>query len=220
MVESHQSLNRAEVDHRPETRVQYLDNWPPLLMNVRKKTIVAAALLIVALSAAAFFVSLERKPGKALLQRMAEKVDLQARDVRYTQVGSEGMKWEITADSASYQKTGEMAVFENVKARVVMKDGRVFLLRGDRGRLNTLSRDMRIDGNVVVESESDGEFRTDSLNYRDNVKRIETERPVVIKNKRIQVSGVGMRFNLTDEHLTILARVRATSSAGRQEREK
>jgi len=187
-------------------------------MNVRKKTIIAAGLLIVALLAAAFFFGLEQKPGKALLQKMAEKVDLQARDVRYTQVGSGGMRWEITADSASYQKKGELAVFENVKARVVMKDGRVFLLRGDRGRFNTLSRDMTIDGNVVVESKDGGEFRTDSLNYRDDVKRIETDRPVVIENQRIKVRGVGMRFSLKDEQLTILSRVRATLSAGRQER--
>ncbi len=180
-------------------------------MVIRKKTFIAAGLLILALLAAVFFVGLEKKPGKALLQKMAEKVDLQARDVRYTQVGSEGMKWEITADSASYQKKGEVAIFDKIRARVVMKDGRVFVLSGDKGRLDTVSKDIKIDGHVVVVSEKGDRFLTDSLSYRDDLKRIETDRPVVLENPGVRISGVGMVFNLKDEKLAILSSVRAKS---------
>ena len=97
---------------------------------------------------------------------MSDRVDLQVKNVRYTEVGDSGMKWEITADTARYQKKENLALFEKVKVRLVMKDGRVFVMNGDRGRLNTQSRDMEIEGNVGIVSENGDRFSTDRLRYR------------------------------------------------------
>jgi LPS export ABC transporter protein LptC len=149
----------------------------------------------------------------ALVEKMAEKVDLQAKDVRYTQVGSGGMKLEITADSVSYQKKGDLALFEKMKARVVLKDGSIFLISGDKGELNTLSKDMNVEGNVVVVSETGDQLRTERLLYRDKLKRIETDKPVFMENKNTRIDGVGMVFYLKEERVAILSRVRAKSVA-------
>ncbi|MCK9362659.1 MAG: LPS export ABC transporter periplasmic protein LptC [Syntrophales bacterium] len=182
-------------------------------MNARKKTLLAIVLLILILSAAAVLIGVGKAPRKALLEKMADKVDLQAKSVRYTQVGSSGMKWEITADSALYRKQGDLALFEKIKARVVMKDGRIFTMSGDKGRLNTLSKDLSLEGNVVLVSESGDRFQTERLNYRDNLKRIETDQPVVMETRNIRINGVGMLFNLKEEKVTILSQVRAKSLA-------
>ena len=182
------------------------DIW---LMN--KKNFLILGLLVLFVFAAVLFVGVIKEPPKALLEKMADKVDLQAKNVRYTQVGSSGMKWEITADSAQYQKKEDLALFEKVKAKVFMKDGRTFVMTGDKGVLNTRSRDMDIEGNVVVVSDSGDHFRTDRLSYRDAVKRIETDRPVVMENKNARISGVGMVLNLKDEKIAILSGVRAKS---------
>lgn len=184
-----------------------------LIMNARKKTLLAIVLLILILSAAAVLIGVGKAPRKALLEKMADKVDLQAKSVRYTQVGSSGMKWEITADSALYRKQGDLALFEKIKARVVMKDGRIFTMSGDKGRLNTLSKDLSLEGNVVLVSESGDRFQTERLNYRDNLKRIETDQPVVMETRNIRINGVGMLFNLKEEKVTILSQVRAKSLA-------
>ncbi len=183
-----------------------------LIMNAGKKTFLAVLLLVLALSAATvYFVFVGKTPRKALLEKMADKVDLQARSVHYTQVGSSGMKWEITADSASYRKQEDLALFEKIKARAVMKDGRVFMMSGDRGRLNTVSKDLNLEGNVLLVSESGDSFQTERLNYRDALKRIETDQPVVMKTRNITVNGVGMFFALKEERVVILSQVRAKS---------
>lgn len=185
-----------------------------LIMNARKKTFLAVGLLILALSAAtAVFVGVGKAPRKALLEKMADKVDLQAKHVRYTQVGSSGMKWEITADSAFYRKKEDLALFEKIRARVVMKDGRTFMMSGDKGELNTLSKDLNLDGNVILVSEGGDRFQTGRLSYRDDLKRIETDQPVVMETRNIRINGVGMIFNLKGEKVTILSQVRAKSLA-------
>ncbi len=175
------------------------------------KKFLILGLLVLFVFAAAVFVGIRKEPPKALLEKMADKVDLRAKNVRYTQVGSSGMKWEITADSAQYQKKEDLALFENIKAKVVMQDGRTFFMSGDKGVLNTRSKDMDIDGNVVIVSEGGDHFQTDRLSYRDALKRIETDRPVVMENKNARISGVGMVLNLNEEKIAILSRVQAKS---------
>ena len=178
---------------------------------MNKKHFLVLGLLVFLAAAAALFVGLKREPPRALLEKMADKVDLQAKDVRYTQVGSSGMKWEIKAESAQYRKKEDLALFENLKANVVMEDGRTFTMSGDNGVLNTRSGDMEINGHVVVVSNAGDHFRTDCLRYRDALKSIETDRPVVMENKNARISGVGMVLHLKEEKIAILSQVQAKS---------
>ena len=140
----------------------------------------SSLLLTVLLSAAAVVViGIRKEPGKALLKIMSDRVDLQVRNVHYTEVGDSGMKWEITADTARYQKKENLALFDKLTVRLVMKDGKTFVMTGDQGRFNTESRDMEIEGNVGIVSENGDRFATDRLRYRNADKVIETDRPVV-----------------------------------------
>ena len=179
-------------------------------MKTKRKTVLIVAILTVILSVTAILaIGLRRAPEKALLKIMSDQVDLQVKNVRYTEVGDSGMKWEITADTARYRKKENLALFEKVKVRLVMKDGRVFVMNGDRGRLNTQSRDMEIEGNVGIVSENGDRFATDRLLYRNAEKRIETDRPVVMENGSVRISGVGMILTLDEKKVTLLSQVRA-----------
>ncbi len=104
-------------------------------MKTKRKIVLIVAILTVILSVTAILViGLRRAPEKALLKIMSDRVDLQVKNVHYTEVGDSGMKWEITADTARYRKKENLALFEKVKVRLVMKDGRVFVMNGDRGQ--------------------------------------------------------------------------------------
>lgn len=182
-------------------------------MKSKKRTALIVALLAVILFAAAILaIVLGRAPEKALLKVMSDRVDLQVRDVHYTEVGSSGMTWEIKADTVRYQKKENLAFFDQVKVKLVMKDGRTFMMSGDKGRFNTQSRDLEIEGNVGIVSDNGDRFTTDRLQYRDAEKRIETDRPVTMENRSIRISGVGMVFLLEGNKVTLLSQVRADSS--------
>jgi LPS export ABC transporter protein LptC len=157
-------------------------------------------------------IGLRRSPEKTLLKIMSDRVDLQVKNVHFTEVGSSGMTLEIKADTARYQKKENLALFDQLTVRLVTKDGRVFMMNGDTGRFNTQSRDMEIEGNVGIVSENGDRFTTDRLLYRDAEKRIETDRPVVMENRSIRISGVGMIFSLDGKKVTLLSQVRASSA--------
>jgi len=185
---------------------------PPEMMKRRTKTALIVLISVVILSMAVVFViGLRVAPEKALLKIMADKVDLQIKNVHYTEVGDAGMKWEITADTARYLKKENLALFEKLMVRVVMKDGQTFLMNGDYGRLHTESRDMEIDGNVGIVSGNGDRFATDRLRYRNAARQIETDRPVVMENANFRISGVGMIFYLDGKKITLLSQIRASS---------
>ncbi|MDP2838867.1 MAG: LPS export ABC transporter periplasmic protein LptC, partial [Syntrophales bacterium] len=127
-----------------------------------------------------------------------------------TEVEDSGLKWELTADTARYLKKENLALFEKVTVRLLMKDGRIFVMNGDQGRLDTQSRDMEIDGNVGVVTENGDRFATDRLRYRNAARRIETDRPVVMENGNVRISGVGMVFHLDEKRLSLLSQIRAS----------
>jgi LPS export ABC transporter protein LptC len=182
-------------------------------MKIKRKTVIIVAILTVIASVTAIIaIGLLRSPEKALLKIMSDRVDLQVKNVHYTEVGDSGMTWEIRADTARYQKKENLAFFDQVTVRLVMKDGRVFVMKGDQGRFNTQSRDMEIEGNVGIVSENGDRFATDRLTYRDAEKRVETDRPVVMENGSIRISGVGMIFSLDEKKVTLLSKVRANST--------
>ena len=182
-------------------------------MKTKRKTVLIVAILTVILSVAAILaIGLRRAPEKALLKIMSDRVDLQVKNVHYTEVGDSGMKWEITADTARYLKKENLALFEKVSVRLVMKDGRTFVMNGDQGRFHTQSRDMEIEGNVGIVSENGDRFATDRLLYRNAGKRIETDRPVVMENGSVRISGVGMILTLDEKKVTLLSQVRANSA--------
>jgi LPS export ABC transporter protein LptC len=183
------------------------------MMKTKRKTVIIVSILTVVLSVAAIIaIGLLRSPEKALLKIMSDRVDLQVKNVHYTEVGDSGMTWEIRADTARYQKKENLAFFDQVTVRLVMKDGRVFVMKGDQGRFNTQSRDMEIEGNVGIVSENGDRFATDRLMYRNAEKRVETDRPVVMENASIRISGVGMIFSLDEKKVTLLSKVRANSA--------
>ena len=185
---------------------------PTEMMKTKRKTLLIIAILAVILSlAVVLLIGLRMAPEKAFLKIMADKVDLQIKNVRYTEVGDSGIKWEITADTARYLKKENLALFENVTVRLVMKDGQTCVMNGDQGRLDTQSRNMEIDGNVGIVSGNGDRFATDHLRYRNGARRIETDQPVAMENGNVRISGVGMIFHLDESKLTMLSQIRASS---------
>jgi LPS export ABC transporter protein LptC len=182
------------------------------MMKGRKKIVIIIVFLLIFLSLTVIVtIGLWKEPEKALLKIMADRVDLQVRNVRYTEVGDSGMKWEILADTVTYEKKENLAFFDKLTVKLVTEDGRIFLMTGDRGRLNTEERDIEIDGNVTVVSDSGDRFRTDQLRYRNRDNRVETDRPVAMETGNVRINGVGMILSLNEKKVAILSQIRARS---------
>jgi LPS export ABC transporter protein LptC len=202
------------VPRRERPPVQWAGSVAVIIKKRRRILFIVVFLAAVVSVAAIVIIGIRKESGKSLLKIMSDRVDLQVRNVHYTEVGDSGMKWEITADAARYQKKENLAFFDKPAVKLVMKDGKAFVMTGDHGRFNTESRDMEIEGNVGIVSENGDRFTTDRLRYRNAEKMIETDRPVAMENKSVRVSGVGMIVSLEGKKVDILSQVRARLAGG------
>ncbi len=143
------------------------------------------------------------------LMIMSDNVDLQVKNINYTDVGDSGLKWEIKAYSAKYLKSENLAMFDQVRVKLVMEDGRVIIMTGDKAKLRTDTKDMEISGNVKIVSDKGDNLTTDILKYSGSERRLYTEAAVTMENDRMQVRGVGMNISLEDKDVALLSRVKA-----------
>lgn len=151
-----------------------------------------------------------RGKAPAPLKILPDKVDLQAKDVLYTEVGKGDIKYEIRAKTLRYIKKDNVADFETVNVKLVTPEGKVYTITADRGTYNTEKKDMSMVGNVVVRSAEGDRMTTDRLFYTDAERKIHTASPVTMVNKNIEVKGVGLTVLLNEKHLTLLSHVKAT----------
>jgi len=185
--------------------------WKKLIELRNRKILIvfAGCLAVLSIAAVIFYLVSEKTPRKTPLKIMDDQVDLQVMKVHYTEATEEGVKWEVNADSAQYRKKENLAVFKNPKIKLMMPNGRIFVLSGNEGFLHQDSKDMEISGDVRLVSNNGDSFKTDSLKFSGREKRFFTTSPVSLKNSRIQIDAKGMSISLQDEHLSLLSEVKA-----------
>ena len=180
-------------------------------IRFKKKTwIIAGLACLLVLSV---FVALravnERKAPQKLLKVMAENIDLQVKNVVYTDVGQSGEKWEIKADTVQYLRKENLALFEKIRVRMLTADGKSFILTGDKGRFQTERKDIEIVGNVEGTSDRGERFTTDKLNYNNAEGKIYPDSAVTMESGQLKIKGTGLTVNMKSGELNLVSRVKA-----------
>ncbi len=181
------------------------------IMRMKRRNIVVAAGVLVAVTAVVYFLRTGQlaPSGGSVLKSLSQNVDLQVKNVHYTDVSESGAKWEVRADTARYVRNENITYFDKVAVRLIMTDGKEFELHADRGNMKTDTRDMNVTGNVVIVSNNGDRFTTDHLAYSHADKRFHTDAPVEMANKRTTVKGTGMWLSLAEGNAAILSGVHA-----------
>jgi len=180
-----------------------------------KKVIIVASIIVVVLMAAVLLVVKGKKiGGDAHIKILSDGIDLQVKDVLYTDVGDSGIKLEIKADTAKYLRSEKLALFENVNIKVILKDGRNYVMTGDNGRLNTDTKDMEITGNVSILSGQGEHMTMDNLKYEHSAQRFYTDSEVLAETSKMRLRGTGMSLSLKEQDLSLLSKVKARINNG------
>lgn len=110
-------------------------------------------------------------------------------------------EWSLDARSAKFIDKDRQAIFDEVSMNIYMENDKLVKLTAHKGYLNTDTRDMRVDGDVVAD---DGELKimTETLKY-------EHARRVLVSTKPVQVLGSKIRLN-ADSALYDLASQKTT----------
>lgn len=181
-------------------------------MKISKKTgFVTAIVAAVILTAIVLFIGQGKDASKSALKVMAENVDLQVKNILLTEVGGAGEKWEIRAETAQYKRKENLALFDKVTVKLIMKDGKTFVMTGDKGKFMTEAKDMEISGNVVITSEQGDRFTTDQMKYSYKDRKVYTDGNVTMDNPRMTVTGVGMSLLMNEKKINILSNVKVVT---------
>ena len=176
----------------------------------RKRVIVSSVVIIlIVVAAVAVIVSTKAQKPKNLLKAIQESVDLQIKGFVYTEVGEANTKWEVKAETATYNKKQNLAVLEKVQIKLTTSDGKIFTMSADKGQMMTDKKDVEIKGNVVITSDNNDRFSTDHISYNNAEKKFYTDAPVTMENKHMKLTGTGLTLSINDGKLSIPAMVKA-----------
>lgn len=182
-------------------------------MKLSRKTIIVSSIVIVILAILIVVAAIVRtnvnKP-KNLLKAFQESVDLQIKGFVYTEVGEKNSKWEVKAETATYNKKQDMVALDIVQIKLTTSGGKIFMMSADRGSMLTKKKSVEIKGNVVITSADGDRFSTDHINYNDTEKKFYTDAPVTMENTRMKLTGKGLVLYMKDGKLSIPSMVKAT----------
>lgn len=173
--------------------------------------IVAVVLITAAVVVVAVLREQTAKP--ALVKNIPDHVDVQVKNVIYTDVGADGTKWEVRADTGTYFRQQGQALFDKVTIKLVMSDGRTFVLTGDKGMLGTEDKNMDVSGHVVIVSDQGDRITMDDLHYNDKKRIFTTDSVVHHENGRMKLQGKGMVMSMVTKEMRLLSDVKALMKA-------
>jgi LPS export ABC transporter protein LptC len=177
----------------------------------RKTKIISIILIIFVVITAGVLVSknnIDDKP-KNIIKILPDNVDLQINNFIYTEVGEDKSKWEVKAESAKYIKNQNLALFDRVKIKLNTVEGKIYIITGDKGQMQTDKKDLQIKGNVVIVSDTGERFSTDYLNFSDAEKKVYTDAPVAMENKKMKIKGTGFTLYIKTGELNLSSLVKA-----------
>jgi LPS export ABC transporter protein LptC len=181
-------------------------------MKLGKKTIIISSIAIVSLIiliVVATVIKTNVNKPKNLLKVFQDSVDLQIKGFVYTEVGEANAKWEVKAETATYNKKQNIVALDMVKIKLTTSDGKVFMMSADKGTMFTKEKNIEIKGNVVITSADGDRFSTDHINYSDAQKKFYTDAPVTMESARMKLTGKGMTLFMNDGKLNIPSMVKA-----------
>lgn len=130
---------------------------------------------------------------------------------------SEGKKeWELKAARAVSVKEKGTWVLKEVQAKFFggKSEEDFFEVLGDEGQVVAASKDMSVKGHVIVKSHNGYEFRTESVNYSSEKKRLTTNDPIEMSGQpdtdgeAMDLKGTGLSTSVDEQTMDILKDVR------------
>ena len=143
---------------------------------------------------------------------MKTEADLTLKNIYFVGEGSGLKEWELEARAAHHFQGEKMTMLEDIKAAFYIKEGGVIRLRGDRGRIFHGTRDIELEGNIMIFTPDGYQLTTEGLHYVDEAKQMTSSHQVDIAGKGLEITGKDMSIDLATGKLSMGGRVETVLS--------
>ena len=118
-------------------------------------------------------------------------------------------EWLLTASRLYSKENDSDMELEDVNALFFGSTGKQeeTNIRSQKARYNTYTRQLTLNGNVIVENEQGYEMQTESLEYLAVEKKIRTTSAVKIKGSNIEVSGKRLLYDTVTGNYSLTGNV-------------
>lgn len=154
--------------------------------------------------------NIRQESTEALLDIIRPDADLAMQKINYTETQDGRRKWSVQADSATHDFKANIAIIKNIRMIIYDLQGGDIVISAQNGRFDMTERTVSLQGNVILENVNGQSIYTDELKFDNDRNILSSEKAVRIVSEDINLSGVGMRYDLERKSLKLLASVEAS----------
>jgi len=174
------------------------------------------ALLVLAAIAGITVVVLRSDPRGAtpvsqISQQLPHNIDLDLKQARFSEIQGGLITWELVADKATYDKSGETAYLTAIRMEFphCRSYGNI-TVTADNGEYLSTAKNVRLKGHVHVVTEDGADFTTSSLVYSGKTEQFSTLDPVAVRQQKMRLTAVGMVLSVKNQQARFSSTVAAT----------
>ena len=146
-----------------------------------------------------------------------EGADMRLEKIRIVEDKHGRQTWELEATSIQQYQDQNVMVLEDVKVTCYTKEGRSFIISGNKGKVYQDSKNMELVGDVLLISSDGYQLKTHSVSYQHLEKKVTTSDPVEIEGEEIQLVGRGMLVDMEAKIIRVLHQVKTRWKGGQRE---
>ncbi len=140
---------------------------------------------------------IQSRPIQELLDTMPQHIDLALDQLNYTQTENGIKRWTLKSERAEYLRDNQLVNLTGVDLLFFNAgDAGDVTLRADRGQLQEETRQIDVQGGVVVTTSGDDVLNTAALHYDDQQQLLSTDQPFQYRNPQMTLEGIGLRLDL------------------------
>jgi LPS export ABC transporter protein LptC len=163
--------------------------------NIRFALALLVTAAIVGIVAAITLKGFRTTSPEPVSQQIPKNIDVALHNARFVEMSDGTAVWELFADRAEYDKTGDVAYLTDI--HMVYAKSRTngsITLTASKGEYSNSSKNIRLRGKVHVVTESGMVFDTDSLDYLADSSLFRTAERVVFHHERLSLAAIGMEL--------------------------
>jgi len=190
------------------------------MMKKAKLVILILILLIAGAVLASLWVNLRGREASGEKEGVSKistgGADMRLEKIRIVEDKHGRQTWELEATSVQQYQDQNIMVLEDVKVTYYTKEGRSFIISGNKGKIYQDSKNMELVGDVLLTSSDGYQLKTHSVSYHHLEKKVTTSDPVEIEGKEIQLVGTGMLVDMEAKIIRVLHQVKTRWKGGQK----
>jgi LPS export ABC transporter protein LptC len=168
--------------------------------NIRFALALLVTAAIVGIVAAISLKGFRATSPEPVSQQLPQNIDVALHNARFTEMREGTTVWELVAERAEYDKTGDVAYLSNIHmVYAKSRSNGSITLTASKGEYSNTSKNIRLRGKVHVVTESGMVFDTETLDYLAASSLFRTADRVDFHHERLSLAAIGMELDAKTE---------------------